>query len=143
VADERKAERYERLVDAIDGRFAQVDTIVGSRVVAWIEDAGLDLHEARVLLAMADAGRAMRPSRIARRAGLDLDTTYRALHALHGRGLTEETSRRHCLSERGRDLMSSFADARRNGVRAYLGKLGRTELRRVETVLRPDRLGNR
>jgi predicted transcriptional regulator len=131
-------ERYERLVDAVDGRFAQVDTMVGARVVAWIEDAGLDLHEVRVLLALTDAGRALTPSKIANRAGLDLDTTYQTLHMLHGRGLTEETRRRHALSERGRDLMGSFAHARRNGVRAYLGKLGRTELHRVETVLRAD-----
>jgi hypothetical protein len=98
-------ERYERLVDAIDGRFAQVDSIVGTRVAAWIEDAGLDLHEALVLLALTDAGRAMKPSKVARRAGLDLDTTYRTLHALHGRGLTDEKRRRHSLSERGRDLV--------------------------------------
>jgi DNA-binding MarR family transcriptional regulator len=128
-------ERYERLVDAIDGRFAQVDNMVGARVVAWIEDAGLNLHEARVLLALTEAGHPMTPSGVAKLAGLDLDTTYQTLHSLHGRGLTDEDCRRHELGERGREMMSSFARARRDGVRAYLGRLGRRELQRIEGAL--------
>jgi DNA-binding MarR family transcriptional regulator len=130
--------RYERLVDAIDQRFAQVDTMVGAGIVAWIEEAGLNLHQARVLLALGDAHHPMMPSKVAKRAGLDLDTTYQTLHSLHGRGLTDENHRRHSLSERGRELMSSFAHVRRDGVRSYLRRLGGGELRRVEHALVHD-----
>ena len=131
-------ERYERLVDAIDQRFAEVDTMVGARVVTWIEEAGLDLHQARVLLALADAEHPMTPAKVAKRAGLDLDTTYQTLHSLHGRRFTDETRRKHYLSKRGRELMSSFAHARRDGVHTYLRNLGRRELRRVESALVAD-----
>lgn len=129
-------ERYERLVDEVDRRFAEVDTMVGARIVAWIEDAGLNLHEARVLLTLTEARHPMKPSKVAKLTGLDLDTAYKTLHSLRGRGLTDEASRRHCLSERGRELMSSFAQERRDGVRAYLRRLGRGELQRVDRALR-------
>jgi hypothetical protein len=70
------SERYERLVREVDDRFEKVDTLVGSRVLRWIEESGLDL-----------------------------DSAFQAVHSLHGRGLTCERKRRHKLTSRGRELM--------------------------------------
>lgn len=109
--------------------------MVGACIVRWIEDSRLDLHEARVLLALTTAARPMKPPEIAKLSGLDLDAAYQALHRLHGRHLTCEESRLHRVSERGRALMRSFADAREKGVRAYVRNLDVDERRRLETVL--------
>jgi hypothetical protein len=99
------SERYERLVREVDDRFEKVDTLVGSRVLRWIEESGLDLHEARALLALSTTTRAMTAAEVAERSGLDLDSAFQAVHSLHGRGLTCERKRRHKLTSRGRELM--------------------------------------
>jgi hypothetical protein len=127
--------RNERLVRAVDGHFEQLDAVVGACVVRWIEDSRLDLHEARVLLALTTAARPMKPPEIAKLSGLDVDAAYKAVHSLHGRHLTCEESRLHRISERGRALMRSFADAREKGVRAYVRNLDADERRRLETAL--------
>lgn len=132
----------ERLIHAVDGHFEQVDAVVGACIVRWIEDSRLDLHEARVLLALTTAARPMKPHEIAKLSGLDLNSAYQAVHSLHGRRLTCEDSRLHRLSDRGRVLMRSFADAREQGVRAYVKNLDVDERRRLESVLDgPDRTG--
>jgi len=69
------------------------------------------------------------------RSGLPLDSVYEAVHSLRGRGLTEEDSRDHSLSVRGRALMSSFTEARREAVEAYVAQLGPDERERLERVL--------
>lgn len=135
MAKDRTASTRDRLVRAVDGRFEEVDTMVGARIVRWIEESQLDLHEARVLLALSAAARAMKPGEIAQLSGLDLDSAYKAVHRLHGRGLTCEDERLHKLSARGRALMRSFEDAREEGVRAYVGSLEAGEQRRLEMVL--------
>ena len=124
------------LVQAVDARFEQVDTVVGSRIVRWIEDSGLELHELRVLLALAENGRPMTASEVQHRSGLQLDSVYQAIHALHGRGLTDEDSRRHELSAKGRALIRTFTEARRQGVEAYIAQLGAKERQLLERVLR-------
>jgi DNA-binding MarR family transcriptional regulator len=129
------SERHERLVRAVDGRFEQVDALVGARIIRWIEESRLDLHEVRVLLALSATKRPMTGTEIAELSGLDIDSAYQAVHRLHGRGLTCEQGRRHELSERGRALTRSFAHAREEGVRAYLGSLDPTEQRRLDRVL--------
>ena len=68
-------------------------------------------------------------------AGLDLDTAYKTIHRLHGRGLSEESGRCHQLSENGRELMDSFADVRRHGVRDYLKALDTDERHRIGHAL--------
>jgi DNA-binding MarR family transcriptional regulator len=130
------SERHERLVRAVDGRFEQVDALVGARIVRWIEESRLDLHEARVLFALSNASRAMTGAEIAEATGLDVDSAFQGVHRLHGRGFACEDSRRHELSARGRDLVRSFAHAREEGVRAYLGSLDADEQRRLGQVLR-------
>ena len=110
--------------------------MVGARMVRWIEESHLDLHEARVLLALSETGRPMTAAEIAELSGLDLDSAYQAVNLLHGRGLTDEDSRRHALTGRGRALMRSFAQTRLEGVRAYVGKLGRSERQLIEQALR-------
>jgi DNA-binding MarR family transcriptional regulator len=123
------------LVQAVDAQFEQVDSVVGGRIVRWIEDSGLDLHEARVLLALAEGGPPKSASEIGDRSGLGLDSVYKAVHSLHGRGLTEEDSRHHSLSARGRTLMRSFTEARREAVEAYVGQIEPDERERLERVL--------
>jgi DNA-binding MarR family transcriptional regulator len=123
------------LVQAVDAQFEKVDSVVGGRIVAWIEDSGLDLREARVLLALAEGGAPRPASEIAERSGLPLDSVHKAVHSLHGRGLTEEDSREHSLSARGRALMTSFTKARREAVEAYVAQLGPDERERLEQVL--------
>jgi DNA-binding MarR family transcriptional regulator len=130
-----KDQTYERLVRAVDARFEQVDTLVGACIVSWIEDSDLDLHEARVLLALSVTARAMTGAEIAEHSGLDLDSAYQAVHTMHRRGLTCEHARRHELTARGRELMRSFAHAREQGVREYIGSLEANEQRRLERVL--------
>ena len=127
--------RNDRLVRAVDGHFEQIDAVVGTRIVRWIEDSRLDLHEARVLLALTTMARPMKPHEIAKLSGLDLNSAYQALHRLHGRRLTCEDSRLHRLSDRGRALMRSFADAREQGVEAYVKSLDVDEQRRLESAL--------
>ena len=131
------SERYERLVRAVDDHFEKVDTLVGARVVRGIEETGLDLHEARVLLALSGAKEAMKAGEIAKLSGLDLDSAYQAVHSLHGRGLTCEDARRHKLTARGRGLMKTFGQAREGGVRSYVKSLPEEEQRRLERALRP------
>jgi DNA-binding MarR family transcriptional regulator len=126
----------DRLIHAVDGRFERMDTLVGASIVRWIEDSRLDLHEARVLIALSGKAGAMKPAEIAEITGLDLDSAYKAVHKLHGRGLTCEDARRHTLTDRGRDLMRSFAHAREEGVRVYVGSLDAGERRRLEWMLR-------
>jgi DNA-binding MarR family transcriptional regulator len=128
-------DRYERLVKDLDSQFADVDMMVGVRVVRWIEDSDLSLHEARALMALNQGRPPMTVPDIADRAGLDLDTAYKTVHDLHGRGLTDEQNRNHELSERGRDLMQSFADVRREGVRDYLHALDTDERHRIGRAL--------
>jgi len=123
------------LVQAVDAQFEKLDSVVGCRIVGWIEESGLDLREARVLLALAEGGPPRPASEIAERSGLPLDSVYKAVHSLHGRGLTEEDSRDHSLSVRGRSLMSSFTEARREAVEAYVAQLGPDERERLERVL--------
>ena len=123
------------LVQAVDAQFEKLDSVVGCRIVGWIEESGLDLREARVLLALAEGGPPRPASEIAERSGLPLDSVYKAVHSLHGRGLTEEDSRDHSLSVRGRALMSSFTEARREAVEAYVAQLGPDERERLERVL--------
>jgi DNA-binding MarR family transcriptional regulator len=123
------------LVHAVDAHFETLDSVVGGRIVAWIEDSGLDLREARVLLALAEGGPPRPASEIAERSGLPLDSVYKAVHSLHGRGLTQEDSRDHSLSARGRALMSSLTEARREAVEAYVAQLGPDERERLERVL--------
>jgi hypothetical protein len=135
AAQPTAAIRNERLVRAVDGHFEQVDAVVGARIVRWIEDSGLDLHEARVLLALTTAARPMKPREIAKLSGLGVNSAYQAVHRLHGRGLTCEDSRMHRLSERGHALMRSFADVREQGVREYVTGLDVDEQRRLESVL--------
>jgi DNA-binding MarR family transcriptional regulator len=127
--------RYDRLVKDLDSQFAHVDLVVGGRVVRWIEESELDLHEVRVLIALCQAGRPTSVPDVADLAGLDLDTAYKTVHRLHGRGLTEESGRCHQLSESGRDLMGSFADVRRHGVRDYLEALDTGERHRIGRAL--------
>jgi DNA-binding MarR family transcriptional regulator len=134
VAD-KQTQITERLIRMVDGQFEDVDTIVGARIVRWIEDSRLHLHEARVLLALTQVRRPLTGAEIADVTGLDIDSAYQAVHSLHGRGLTEEDSRRHELSDRGRDLMRSFAQARSEGVRGYVEELGSDERRLLEHVL--------
>jgi DNA-binding MarR family transcriptional regulator len=124
------------LVQAVDARFEQVDALVGAHIVRWIEESRLDLHEARVLFALSNASGAMTGTEISEATGLDVDSAFQAVHRLHGRGLTCEGARRHELSERGRELMRSFAHAREEGVRAYLGSLDAGEQRKLGRVLR-------
>jgi DNA-binding MarR family transcriptional regulator len=123
------------LVQAIDARLGAVDRIVGGRIVRWIEESELNLHEARVLLALAERNRPMAPAEIAESSGLHIDSVYRAVHTLHGRGITSEDHRHHDLSRSGRELMESFSDARREGVEAYVAQLGEDERRQVESAL--------
>jgi DNA-binding MarR family transcriptional regulator len=127
--------RYDRLVKDLDRQFAHVDLTVGARIVHWIEDSQLDLHEVRVLIALSQAGRPTSVPDIAELAGLDLDTAYKTVHRLHGRGITEESGRCHQLSESGRELMDSFADVRRHGVRDYLDALDSGERHRIGRAL--------
>jgi hypothetical protein len=127
--------RNEGLVRALDAHFEQIEPIVGARIVRWIEESRLDLHEARVLLALTVTGRPMKPPEIAKLSGLDLNSAYQAVHRLHGRRLTCEDERLHRLSERGRTLMRSFAEAREKGVRDFVTSLDSDEQRRLEGVL--------
>ena len=109
--------------------------MVGARIVRWIEESNLDLHDARVMLTLEQTGRPMSVSDIADLSGLDIDTAYQTIHSLHGRGLTGEDCRCHGLTDRGRELMRSFAETRRQGVKAYLSGLSENELRRIESAL--------
>jgi hypothetical protein len=127
--------RDERLARAVEEHFEQVDAVVGACLVRWLEDSRLHLHEVRVLLALTTAARPMKPPEIAKLAGLDLNSAYHAVHSLHGRHLTCEESRLHRISDRGRALMRSFADAREQGVRAYVKDLDADERRRLEAAL--------
>jgi hypothetical protein len=79
----------------------------------------------------------MKPREIAKLSGLDLNSAYQTVHRLRGRLLTCEDNRLHRLSDRGRTLMQSFADARKKGVRAYVRSLDVDEQRRLESVLDP------
>jgi hypothetical protein len=125
----------ERLIRAVDGHFEQIDAVVGARIARWIEDSRLELHEARVLLALTTAAGPIKPREIAKLSGLDLNSAYQAVHSLHGRHLTCEESRLHRISDRGRALMRSFADAREQGVRAYVRDLDVDQRRRLEAAL--------
>ena len=125
----------ERLIRAVDASFDEVDRTVGASIVRWIEDSRLNLHEARVLLAMRSRTKPVKPAEIAKLSGLDLDSAYQAVHSLHRRGFTSEDARLHRLTDRGRDLMHSFEYAREQGVRAYVGSLGAGERRRLEWML--------
>ena len=109
--------------------------MVGASVVRWIEESNLDLHQARVLLALSTADGPMTAGEIAELSGLDVDSSYQAVHTLHGRGLTCEDARRHSLTERGGELMRDFAHARDEGVRAYVESLDTNEQRDLERVL--------
>jgi DNA-binding MarR family transcriptional regulator len=136
VARKRKSsKRYAHLVDAVDQRADEADVMVGARIVRWIEDSNLSLHDARVMLTLAQTGRPMSVTDIADQSGLDIDTAYQTIHSLHGRGLTGEDCRCHGLTDRGRELMESFAKTRREGVKAYLSGLGEGELRKIESAL--------
>jgi DNA-binding MarR family transcriptional regulator len=127
--------RFDRLVKDLDKEFVHVDLMVGALIVRWIENAELDLHEVRVLIALRQSGKPTSVSDVADLAGLDLDTAYKTVHRLHGRGLTEESGRCHQLSESGRDLMGSLADVRRDGVRDYLNALDTDERHRIGRAL--------
>jgi DNA-binding MarR family transcriptional regulator len=134
ATDPKVGTRSERVVRAVDGPFERVGMLVGTRIARWIDESGLDLNEARVLVELSAAEQAMTAAEIAEPAGLDLDSAYRAVHALHGCGLTTEHARRHELTDRGRALVESFADAREEGVRAFIKGLEEGERRRLESV---------
>jgi DNA-binding MarR family transcriptional regulator len=125
----------EALVQALDARLRVVDRVVGNRIVRWIDDSDLSLHEARVLLTLAEHDRPMAPAEIGERCGLDIDAVYHAVHSLRRRGITNEDQRRHQLTDSGRELMERFSDARREGVEAFVAQLPDDERRRLETAL--------
>ena len=124
------------LVDALEARFAPVHAVVNGRIARWIQESGLTLHEARVLFALAGSERPMTPAEIAEAGDIDVDAAYRAIHELHGRGVTTETDRHHELTDAGRELMASCVQARREGIEAYVARLNDEQLRELESALR-------
>jgi DNA-binding MarR family transcriptional regulator len=124
------------LVDALEARFAPVHAVVNGRLARWIQESELDLHEARVLFALAGNDRPMTPAEIAEASDVDVDSAYRAIHALHGRGITREIDRHHELTDAGRELMASCAQARREGIEAYVARLNDDQLRDLQSELR-------
>jgi DNA-binding MarR family transcriptional regulator len=123
------------LVDAINARFQAVDRIVGGRIVRWIEESGLGLREVRVLLALGDHEGPAGARELSERSGLSIDAVYRALHSLHGRGLTSEEGRRHELADAGRETLVGFARAREAGVQDFVARLSADERRLIESSL--------
>jgi len=124
------------LVDALEARLAPVHAAVSGRIARWIEDSGLTLHEARVLFAFGEHERPMTPAQIAEVGDIDVDAAYRAVHALHGRGITSESERHHELTDAGRDLLAACAEARREGIKRYVARLSTDEVRDLERALR-------
>jgi DNA-binding MarR family transcriptional regulator len=124
------------LVDALEARFAPVHAAVSGRMARWIEESELSLHEARVLFAFDEHQRPMTATEIAEAGDIDVDAAYRALHALHGRGIVSENHRHYDLTDAGRALTASCAQARRDGIAAYVARLSEDKLRDLESDLR-------
>ena len=128
----------DELAAALDARLHQADRVVGVRVAQWIEEAGLDLHQTRLLLAIAGHDEPTDVATVAEEAGLTIELAYPSVHELDRRGLTRGEHRHHVITDAGRDLIETFTAARRAATASYVAGLDDSQRRRLEIALGTD-----
>ena len=125
-----------RLVVELERRLRGIAVIVSSFVGSWAASAQLQLVEAHVLVALADADRSTDAIELSAGSRVPLDAVYPALHRLTGRGYVHEEHHRYSLTAAGHLLVAALDRARREGIQSYIAQLSPDELLRLETVLR-------
>jgi DNA-binding MarR family transcriptional regulator len=125
------------LVEALAARLRLIDLIAWQRIAMWAEQSELSFEDLRLLLALAlkrDDGPAA-VSELAELAGFPLDVAYPATHSLLRRGYVREERRQYALSEQGQELVAMLDAAHREGIQAYVDKLGREERQRLRKAI--------
>jgi predicted transcriptional regulator len=112
-----------------------VDRVVGVRVAEWIEGSGLNLHQTRLLLAIAAHDEPVEIATLASEAGLSVDLAYPSVHELDRRGLTRGEHRHHMITDAGRVLVESFSASRRAAIAAFIDGMDDEQRRRLGVAL--------
>ena len=69
-----------------------------------------------------------------RLAGFSLDVAYPCIHRLRGRGYVREDARQYALSDQGHELVARLDAAHREGIQAYVDRLGSDEKRQLDAA---------
>jgi hypothetical protein len=123
------------MLDALEVRLEDVDRVVGVRVAEWIESSGLDLHQTRLLLAIAAHDEPVEISGLASEAGLSVDLAYPSVHELDQRELTRGEHRHHVITAAGRELVESFSASRRAAIAAFIDGMDDAQRKRLGVAL--------
>jgi DNA-binding MarR family transcriptional regulator len=145
--NERKAEMItpttstDPLVEVLATRLRVLDLVAWQRIATWAEESELSFEDLRLLLALAvkrDDGPTV-ISELADLAGFSLDVAYPATHRLRGRGYLREEGRQYSLSEQGQELVAGLDAVHREGIRAYVERLGPDETRQLDAAFGIER----
>jgi len=130
----------DRLIDEFEARLREVELVVGMRVMAsWADARHLSLEQARVLLVLATNSRRSNAADLAELSGIDLADVYPAIGQLKDGGLVREEQRTYLLTDRGEESVASLNAARREGIVAYVVRLGDDDRRSLEAAFGLDR----
>lgn len=125
------------LVDELTRRLKLLTQIAAPSLLCWIEETGVSVPEARLLVALMDHPDArMTAGELAEATGLPVDEAARAAGALRGRGLTRDARRRVVLTDRGREAVAALERVREEGLRAYLAAMPRAQREQLARSLR-------
>ena len=125
-----------RLIDEFEARLREVELVVGMRVMAsWADARHLSLEQARVLLVLTTSSGGSSAANIAELGGLDIADAYPAIGQLKDEGLIREAQKScYLLTDRGEESVASLNAARREGIVAYIVRLGDDERRSLEVA---------
>lgn len=128
----------QELLDALEARLEDIDRVVGVRMAEWIEESGLDLHQTRLLLAIAAHDEPVQIAELASEAGLSIDLAYPSVHELDRRDLTHGEHRHHVITDAGRALVQSFSASRRAATAEFIEGMDSAQRQRLAHALDVD-----